>query len=60
MVSLMATDCRLLFASELRMEGQFCTEGMTELLGSFYSLVTTPFLAQLLRMLPMLLGCICA
>ena len=59
MVSLMATDCRLLFDSELRMEGQFSTEGMPELLGSFCSLVTTPLLGQSLRMLLMLLGCMC-
>lgn len=60
MVSLTVTDCRLLFDSELRMEGQFCIEAMTELLGSFCSLVSTPFLGLSLHMLLMLLGCMCA
>lgn len=35
--------CRLLFGSELRMEGQFCTEGMTELLGLFAPLLPPLF-----------------
>lgn len=59
MVSLMATGCRLLFDTEFRMEGQFCTEGMTEPLGSFCSLLTAPLLGQSVHILLMLLGCMC-
>lgn len=50
---------QLQFDSELRMEGQFCTEGVTGSLGSFYSLVTTHLLGQSLYMLLTLLGCVC-
>lgn len=59
MASLLSSDHRLLFNSELRMELQFCTEGMTEFLGFFTPLLPTPLLGQSLHELLMLLGYIC-